>query len=235
MRVAVLEDDLIQQQTMGEALSGADIEAKIFGTGKEFGFAMRRESFDAMVLDWTVPDTTGIEVLKSLRDTGMRVPVLFATVRDAEEDVVEALNAGADDYMIKPLRGAELVARLRALVRRAQPPTSDERYLNYDRFSFDLRTLTLSVQDEPVELTQKEFHLALLLFRNIGRPLSRGHIREEVWSHDSEVPSRTMDTHVSRVRTKLGLRPEDGYLLAPVYSYGYRLEHLGTANRQGQN
>ena len=77
-----------------------------------------------------------------------------------------------------------------------------------------------------IDMTQKEFHLALLLFRNIGRPLSRGHIREEVWGHDSDVPSRTMDTHVSRVRTKLGLRPEDGYLLAPVYSYGYRLEHL---------
>ena len=128
--------------------------------------------------------------------------------------------------MVKPLRGGELIARLHALVRRSQPPTSDERYLEYDRFKFDLRTQTLTSSDTQVEMTQKEFHLALLLFRNIGRPLSRGHIREEVWGHDSDVPSRTMDTHVSRVRTKLGLRPEDGYLLAPVYSYGYRLEHL---------
>lgn len=230
MRVAVLEDDLVQQQSMQEALSKANIEAKIFGTGKDFGFALRRESFDAMVLDWTVPDTTGIEVLKSLRETGTRIPVLFATVRDAEEDIVEALNAGADDFMVKPLRGAELIARLHALVRRAQPPTTDQRYLNYDRFSFDLRTQALTVAQSPVEMTQKEFHLALLFFRNVGRPLSRGHIREEVWGHDSDVPSRTMDTHVSRVRTKLGLRPEEGYLLAPVYSYGYRLEHLEAQN-----
>ncbi len=226
MRVAVLEDDVIQQKTLGDVLAKAQIEAKIYGTGKDFSFAMRRESFDAMVLDWTVPDTTGIELLKSLRDNGTRVPVLFATVRDAEEDVVEALSAGADDYMVKPLRGGELIARLHALVRRAQPPTTDERFLDYDRFKFDLRTQTLTSLGSQIDMTQKEFHLALLLFRNIGRPLSRGHIREEVWGHDSDVPSRTMDTHVSRVRTKLGLRPEDGYLLAPVYSYGYRLEHL---------
>ncbi|MGB7184551.1 MAG: response regulator transcription factor [Burkholderiaceae bacterium] len=232
MRVALLEDDLIQQKTLSDILSRANIEAKIFGTGKDFSFALRRESFDVMVLDWTVPDTTGIELLKSLRVSGARVPVLFATVRDAEEDVVEALNAGADDYMVKPLRAAELVARLEALVRRAQPPTTDERFLEYDRFNFDLRTQTLTTDRNPVEMTQKEFHLALLLFRNIGRPLSRGHIREEVWGHDSDVPSRTMDTHISRVRTKLGLRPEEGYLLAPVYSYGYRLEHLDTEKQK---
>ncbi len=77
-----------------------------------------------------------------------------------------------------------------------------------------------------MELTQKEFQLAVLMLRNVGKPLSRGHIREMVWGRGSDVPSRTMDTHVSRVRTKLDLRPEHGYLLAPVYSYGYRLEHL---------
>ena len=226
MRVAILEDDLAQQKNLSDIMSRASIEAKIYGTGKEFTFALRRESFDAMVLDWTVPDTTGIELLKGLRVNGSRIPVLFATVRDAEEDVVEALQAGADDYMVKPLRGGELVARLNALVRRAQPPTHEERFLDFDRFKFDLRTQTLMSNEESIDMTQKEFHLALLLFRNIGRPLSRGHIREEVWGHDSDVPSRTMDTHVSRVRTKLNLRPEEGYLLAPVYSYGYRLEHL---------
>ncbi len=226
MRVAILEDDLAQQKNLSDVMSRANIEAKIYGTGKEFSFALRRESFDVMVLDWTVPDTTGIELLKGLRVNGSRIPVLFATVRDAEEDVVEALQAGADDYMVKPLRGAELIARLHALVRRAQPPTQEERYLDFDRFKFDLRTQTLTANEEQIDMTQKEFHLALLLFRNIGRPLSRGHIREEVWGHDSDVPSRTMDTHVSRVRTKLNLRPEEGYLLAPVYSYGYRLEHL---------
>jgi DNA-binding response OmpR family regulator len=230
MRVAVLEDDVAQQKTLGDALANAGIEAKIYGTGKDFSFALRRESFDALVLDWTVPDTTGYEMLQTLRSGGNQVPVLFATARDAEQDIVEALKAGADDYMVKPISGPELVARLHAMVRRTQPPTSDKRYVEYDRFKFDLSTQTLTSVGNEIAMTQKEFLLALLLFRNVGRPLSRGHIREEVWGHDSDIPSRTLDTHVSRVRTKLGLRPEDDYLLAPVYSYGYRLEHLAATS-----
>lgn len=226
MRVAVLEDDVVQQKTLEGALAVAGIDAKIFGTGKEFKFGTRRESFDAMVLDWTVPDTTGIEVLKSLRGAGVTIPVLFTTVRDAEQDIIEALQAGADDYMIKPLRSGEMVARLRAIVRRSQPPTSDDRLLEYGVYEFDTRSQSLKMQGETVGLTQKEFELGLMLFRNIGKPLSRGHIREEVWGHDFDMPSRTLDTHISRVRTKLNLRPEAGFLLAPVYSYGYRLEDL---------
>ncbi|MGB7302553.1 MAG: response regulator transcription factor [Burkholderiaceae bacterium] len=226
MRVAVLEDDVVQQKTLEGALAVAGIDAKIFGTGKEFKFGTRRESFDAMVLDWTVPDTTGIEVLRSLRSAGVNVPVLFTTVRDAEQDIIEALKAGADDYMIKPLRSGEMIARLRAIVRRAQPPTTDERVLEYGAYHFDIRSQALKVNGEVVNLTQKEFELGLMLFRNIGKPLSRGHIREEVWGHDFDMPSRTLDTHISRVRTKLNLRPEAGFLLAPVYSYGYRLEDL---------
>lgn len=226
MRVAVLEDDVVQQQAVQGALALAGIEAKVFGTGKEFKFGTRRESFDAMVLDWTVPDTTGIEVLRSLRSAGVTVPVLFTTVRDAEQDIIEALQAGADDYMIKPLRGGEMVARLRAIVRRSRPAGADQRTLQYGVYAFDIRSQSLKIDGEDKSLTQKEFELALMLFRNIGKPLSRGHIREEVWGHDFDMPSRTLDTHISRVRTKLNLRPEAGFLLAPVYSYGYRLEDL---------
>lgn len=226
MRVAILEDDELQQRAIRRALESADMDVSVFGTGKEMIFALRRDSFDCLVLDWTLPDTTGIELLKSMPTAQRRIPVLFATIRDTEQDVVEALEAGADDYMSKPLRPAELVARLRALVRRSRPTNEEARNLEYDRFRFDLRTQSLQAGGEPVELTQKEFQLAVLFFRNVGRPLSRAHIRAEVWGQDSEVPSRTMDTHVSRVRSKLNLRPDAGYLLAPVYSYGYRLEHL---------
>ncbi|MEZ5651456.1 MAG: response regulator transcription factor [Burkholderiaceae bacterium] len=226
MRVAILEDDELQQRAIGRALESAGMDVSLFGTGRDMMFALRRDSFDCLVLDWTVPDTTGVDILRNLPTQQRGVPVLFATIRDAEEDVVEALEAGADDYMVKPLRAAELVARLRALVRRARPASEVERTLEYQQFRFDLRQQVLTVAEEPVELTQKEFQLALLFFRNVGRPLSRAHIRAEVWGQDSDVPSRTMDTHVSRVRSKLNLRPDAGYLLAPVYSYGYRLEHL---------
>lgn len=227
MRIAVLEDDPTQREALRGALLDAGFDVLCYGAGRDMAFALRRESFDLLVLDWQLPDLSGIDILRSVRAAGQRTPVLFVTIRDDERDVVAALEAGADDYMTKPLRMGEFVARARAVIRRNQPAALGERELSYDRYGFDLKTQRASVGGEPVELTQKEFHLAVLLFRNVGKPLSRGHIREAVWGHGSDVPSRTMDTHVSRVRSKLSLRPESGFLLAPVYSYGYRLEHLG--------
>jgi DNA-binding response OmpR family regulator len=118
------------------------------------------------------------------------------------------------------------VARVQALLRRAYPAQNATEQIQFGDYIFEVRTGRLTIKGNPVELTQKEFDLALLFFRNIGRPLSRAYILEAVWARDIEVPSRTMDTHVSRVRSKLQLRPEYGFRLAPVYSYGYRLEQI---------
>jgi len=118
------------------------------------------------------------------------------------------------------------VARVQALLRRAYPSQSAVEQIQFGNYIFESRTGRLSMSGAEIEVTQKEFDLALLFFRNLGRPLSRAYILEAVWSRDVEVPSRTMDTHVSRVRSKLQLRPENGYRLAPVYSYGYRLEQI---------
>ena len=98
--------------------------------------------------------------------------------------------------------------------------------LMFPPYHFDIRNQSLDVAGKVIEMTQKEFDLALFLFQNLGRLLSRGHILEAVWGRAIDVPSRTMDTHVSRIRTKLNLRPENGFKLTPVYNYGYRLEQL---------
>jgi DNA-binding response OmpR family regulator len=150
------------------------------------------------------------------------------TGRSSENDIIAGLEAGADDYMIKPIRSGELVARVNALLRRAYPAQTAEEHLEFGPYKFELRAGRLSFNNVHVEMTQKEFDLALLLFKNLGRPLSRAYILEAVWSRDIDVPSRTMDTHISRVRNKLALKPENGYRLAPVYSYGYRLEQAST-------
>lgn len=190
---------------------------------------LRRESFDMLILDWQVPDLSGTEVLQWVREKlSTTLPVLFMTSRSAENDIIAGLDAGADDYMIKPLRRGELVARVQALLRRAYPGQTAEEISQFGVYKFETRACKASVNDVPVEMTQKEFDLALLLFRNLGRPLSRAYILEAVWTRDVDIPSRTMDTHISRVRSKLALRPENGYRLAPVYSYGYRLESVAT-------
>jgi DNA-binding response OmpR family regulator len=154
-------------------------------------------------------------------------PCCFLTTSSGEDDIVAGLDAGADDYMIKPLRRGELVARVQALLRRAYPAQNGAEQLQFGQYLFETRPGRLLMEGTVLDVTQKEFALALLFFRNIGRPLSRAYIHEAVWVKESAVPSRTMDTHVSRVRNKLALKPENGYRLVPVYSYGYRLEKLG--------
>ncbi|MES2832439.1 MAG: response regulator transcription factor [Pseudomonadota bacterium] len=227
MRIAVLDDDRSQTDLVSQVLNSAGHICYPFQSGKEMVNQLRRESFDMLIIDWQVPDLSGAEVLQWAREKlPSTLPVLFMTSRSGEDDIVAGLAAGADDYMIKPIRRGELVARVQALLRRAYPSQNMVEQIQFGDYIFEARTGRLIVAGTAVDVTQKEFDLALLFFRNLGRPLSRAYILEAVWSRDIEIPSRTMDTHVSRVRSKLQLRPENGFRLAPVYSYGYRLEQI---------
>lgn len=227
MRIAVLDEDRSQADLICQVLDGAGHICHAFAAAKEMLTQLRRESYDMLIIHWQAPDVSSVEVLKTARERlSPNLPILFMTSHSSEDDIVAGLAAGADDYMIKPIRRGELVARVHALLRRAYPTQKNGEVLQFGNYSFETRTHRLTMKGNLVELTQKEFDLALLLFRNIGRPLSRAYILEAVWSRDVEIPSRTMDTHVSRVRSKLQLRPENGFRLAPVYSYGYRLEQL---------
>lgn len=227
MRIAILDDEPGELSLLRQTLESVGHHVHAYSESKALMAELRRETFDLLILDWQVPDLTGRELLTWLRQNETRrTPVMFVTLRSAEEDIVSALEAGADDYMIKPIRRGELLARVQALLRRSYPQKRASENFEFGEFAFDPATNVVKKQGTPITLTQKEFDLALLLFRNIGRPLSRSHILEIVWGRDIDVPSRTMDTHMSRIRTKLDLRPERGYRLAPVYSYGYRLEQV---------
>ncbi len=226
MRIAILEDEPDQAALLKSCIAAAGHDCHVFAAGGALIKAVGRESFDLFVLDWQVPDLSGEEVLRWLRKhVPTSVPVMFVTNRDSEQDIVAALEQGADEYMKKPVGQSELLARVQALLRRAYPRQLAET-LDVDAVHFDLKTKGITVSGQSIELTQKEFDLALFLFQNLGRLLSRGHIQEAVWGSTVEIPSRTMDTHVSRIRTKLNLRPEFGFKLTPIYNYGYRLEHL---------
>jgi DNA-binding response OmpR family regulator len=227
MRIAILEDDKNLLDLVVNVLTTAGHVCHAFTSGKTMLHQLHRESFDLLILDWHLPDLNGNEVLHWVREQlSSTLPVLFMTNRSAEEDIVAGLDAGADDYMIKPIRSSELVSRVNALLRRAYPAQTKSEIIQFGSYQFEIKAGRAKLNDQFIELTQKEFDLAVLLFQNLGRPLSRAYILEAVWSRDIDIPSRTMDTHISRVRNKLELKPENGYRLAPVYSYGYRLEQI---------
>jgi DNA-binding response OmpR family regulator len=227
MRIAVLDADRNQAQQLCEGLASAGHFCPVFASGKELLAQMRRESFDLLVMDWQMPGLNGTEVLHEVKEKlASNLPVIFITSRFGEDDIVAGLAAGASDYLIKPLRRSELTVRVQAQLRRAYPAQTAAELIQFGQYVFETRSSRLTVNGAAVELTQKEFDLALLLFRHLGRPLSRAYILETVWGRDGDIPSRTMDTHMSRVRNKLQLRPENGYRLLPVYSYGYRLEQV---------
>lgn len=227
MRVGVLDDDETQLAAITAILEQAGHRATTFTRSVALMSALRRETFDLLVLDWHLPDRSGLEVIRWVRmNSDQPPPMLLVTSRSDDADVVEGLTAGADDFLSKPVSGPVLAARVEALLRRAYPTTVKGAVETIADHVFDPFALAVRFDGRSVDLTSKEFELAHLFFRNLHRALARSYLVEAVWGGDPNVNSRSLDVHVSRVRTKLGLRPERGFRLTPVYSYGYRLETL---------
>lgn len=222
MRIAVLEHE--DDQALSQAMAGFGHECHPYTEGRILLQDLRRQTFDLLILDWRLPDIPGIDVVRSVRnELRSRLPILFVTDQHEDADAVDGLNAGADDFMTNPVRANELEARVNALLRRSYPSQHDAE-LVFGDYHFYPQARTLKVRGVKVELKNREYELALFLFQNLGRMLSREHLHEAVWGVGVEALSRSLDTHVSRLRTKLGLRPENGFLLLAIYGLGYRLE-----------
>jgi len=228
MRIVILEDDRDQADLLLAWLEEAGHQCDIFPDGNAFIRAYNKDSYDLVLLDWMVPKVSGIDVLRHLRDhLDQLVPVVFITQRDAEEDIVEALQAGADDYMAKPVRHMETMARVNAIARRVgfgEEHTSDQ--YDFAPYNIDTKLRQITIHGEIVEMTQKEYELTLFLFKNLGRVISRGHLLEMVWGTSSSLNTRTVDTHISRLRSKLDLDSQSSWKLTSVYRHGYRLENI---------
>jgi len=226
LSVALLEDDPAHAELLGHWLETAGYLCSRHERGGTLARALVQERFDVLVLDWTLPDMSGVDLLKHVRDTlRSSVPILFVSARGREADIVTALRQGADDYMVKPVRPLELLARLEAISRRqagAHPPQVIERRT----LRLDCQTRLARREGEPVHLTGKDFDLSALFLLNVGRLLCRGELRDAVWGPGVAVASRTLDTHVSRIRDKLGLTPSNGWRLSAVYGRGYRLQEV---------
>ena len=228
INIASLEDDPAQAQQILSVLTEAGYSARNFSHSRDLLNTLRSETFDLILLDWQLPDIDGDSVLQWIRSNlGMNVPVMFLTSRSHESDIVQGLQAGADDYIIKPWRTGELLARVTALLRRTRSMAPDSSPIQVEGYVIDPTARQISLHGEPVTLAPKEYELAALFFRNVGRLFSRDFLAESVWNRDIPATSRTLDTHLSNIRQKLRLRPENGVKLSSSYALGYRLEILG--------
>jgi DNA-binding response OmpR family regulator len=222
MIFAVVEDSRSQAEVLKALIKSEGHQVEVFPDGNSCIEAIKTRSFDFFVIDWTLPDIGGDEVLRQVREKfGWDVPVMFCTGRTDEEAASDILRLGADDYIPKPIRYMEFMARVHALLRRRQPRAST---LQFGSISIDMDGRKITLAGIEVDLTQREFELAIILLRNIGRVLSRDELLTSVWSRDAGVDTRTVDTHASRLRKKLGLGGESGLMLSSVYGQGYRLD-----------
>jgi DNA-binding response OmpR family regulator len=226
VRIALLEDDPEQAVLAQAWMEEAGYNCRVFDSGHAFMRGVSRENFNLYIIDWGLPDTSGVTVLEWLRENlGWDTPVLFLTVHDHEEDIVMVLDKGADDYVVKGAGAGQVVARVNALLRRAYGAEQHEEVLEREPYRIEVPGRCVIRDGQEIDLTQKEFELTLFLFRNVGRLLSRGYILETVWGTRPDLNTRTVDTHVSRVRSKLGIA-DTSWRLSAVYQHGYRLEQV---------
>jgi DNA-binding response OmpR family regulator len=223
--VGFLEDDPDQAALVAHWLEEAGYGTRLFRSAGEFRRRQGSEAVDLLLLDWMLPDANGPDIVDWVRfSANSMLPVIFLTARGSEADVVRGLAAGGDDYVIKPARRAELIARVAAALRRNGTDDGSLGTIDVAPFVIDSRRRRVGVAGKDVSLTQREFDLAMFLFRRHGRIVSRDSLLENVWNLSASVSTRTVDTHVSRLRKKLELNGEHGWRLAAIYQHGYRLE-----------
>ncbi len=227
IRVGILEDDLDQAEYYKTLLEDRNYKVTHCVSGLEFIRLIQSRGLDFLILDWDTPVMDGLDVLNWVRSNlSWEIPALFLTISCSEERIVEALEAGADDYLTKPIRPKEFLARVAAIARRAGlTPTRADKIAIGD-YILDRKLQQCFKSGELVKLTNREFELAFFLFEKRGKVLSREYLLNRVWGIGVSVNTRTVDTHISRLRSKLGLFPENGWKLSSVYHLGYRLEQL---------
>ncbi len=224
--VGVLEDDPDQAGLVQIWLEKAGYEALLYANPAEFRRSLGHEAIDLLLLDWMLPNASGLEVLEWIRSAANpNLPVVFLTARASESDIVRGLEAGADDYVVKPPKQAELLARVAAVLRRRGAGEGDANgLLEVPPYVIDFTKRRVRLGGDDFDLTQREFDLASYLFRRHGRIVSREALLEQVWNLSPGLTTRTVDTHISRLRKKLALSGENGWKLTAVYQHGYRLE-----------
>jgi two-component system, OmpR family, response regulator RegX3 len=220
-KVLIIEDEESYRETLAYLLGKEGFEVSVAADGAEGLASYGRTGADIVLLDLMMPGLSGTEVCRQLRARGS-VPIIMLTARDSEIDKVVGLELGADDYVTKPFSHRELVARIRAVLRRGQEVEVDSDVIEAGGVRMDTDRHELTVRGEPTQLALKEFELLEFLLRNSGRVLTRGQIIDRIWGPDYVGDTKTLDVHVKRLRAKLEVDPANPVLLMTVRGLGYK-------------
>ena len=224
-RVLVVEDEPDLADPLAYLLRREGYEVEIAEDGALALAAFRERGADILLLDLMLPGMPGTEVCRQLRLTS-QVPIIMLTAKDSEVDIVVGLELGADDYVTKPYSTRELLARMRAVLRRRSPEESDldERILTGGRVTLDIDRHTVSVDGAEINMPLKEFELLEVLMRYSGRVLTRGQLIDRVWGTDYFGDTKTLDVHIKRIRSRIEQSPSEPTMLVTVRGLGYRFE-----------
>ncbi len=222
MRLLVVEDERDLAEQLVESLKDAGYAVDVTGDGEEAQFLGETEPYDAVVLDLGLPGVDGMSILDRWREAGRTMPVLILTARDRWSDKVAGFDAGADDYLAKPFHTEELLARLRAIIRRSGGHASP--VIECGPLEIDTRSSRVTVEGRPVKLTGQEYRLLAYLAHHMGKVISRTELTEHLYDQDFDRDSNIIEVFVGRIRRKLGVD-----LIETVRGLGYRLTAPGDA------
>ena len=226
--VLIVEDEAALAEPLAFLLKKEGFEVRVAGDGPTALAEFEAHDIDIVLLDLMLPGMSGTEVCKNIR-LRSNVPVIMVTARDSEIDKVVGLEIGADDYVTKPYSSRELIARIRAVLRRGGEPEFEEEQLEEDvlrggRVVMDVERHVVTVDDEPVSMPLKEFDLLEYLLRNSGRVLTRGQLIDRGWGADYVGDTKTLDVHIKRLRSKIEVHPSRPKQLVTVRGLGYKFE-----------
>jgi DNA-binding response OmpR family regulator len=234
MRIALHDPQAPRSEIYRGTLASASHCCHVFTRVNAFLACIQRDTFDLIVIAGEAHDATLLDTLKTVRQRVQAPPTLVLLAGAGDADLIGMLDAGADDCIAEPVSEPLMLARAHALLRRSRTTRPVDRVMTqFDDYCFDPARCTVTLRGLPLILTPKELALALLLFRNIGRDLSRQYLIDGVWTRDAGPASRSLDTHISRIRNKLSLTADQGYQLSAIYSYGYRLDRFDESDAAG--
>ena len=226
-RILIIEDEISFSEALSFLLEKEGYETRVAETGKQGVAAFNEEQFDLVLLDLMIPEMSGIDVCRTIR-TSSNIPIIMLTAKDSEVDKVVGLELGADDYVTKPYSARELVARIKAVLRRGvQDDSTGPEGIgihNVAGIRMDIERHQVTVKGQLIPLPLKEFELLEFLMRNSGRVLTRGQLIDRVWGGDYYGDTKTLDVHIKRLRSKIEDDPANPVLIQTIRGLGYKFE-----------